>query len=155
MRDTAASMLAEYYIRLAMEERDPAGWEMTYAAAIIRDPDYDLRPALRVVTRHTSMPLTVELIDSLNESEVQKRMCTRHRLTHMIPTALLGLDDPDDIALWALDEPVVAVQLAIEVSCGFRKPTVAADVDIGKDPEAQLVEVVVITCSERPEGWPR
>lgn len=148
-------MLAAYYIRLAMEEHDPEGWEMTYAAAIIRDPDYDLRPALRVVTRHTSMPLTVELVDKLNESDVQRRVCARHRLTHMVPTALLGFDDPEDVALAALDEPVVAVQLAIEVSCGFQKPTVAAEVDIGKDPEAHIVEVVVLTCSERPEGWPR
>lgn len=155
IRPTAAWVLANKYMRIAEHIHDPDGWNMTWSVAITRDPDWDLYPILRVVTRYTSLPLTVTLIDKMNESRVQKRMWSRHRLAYLVPTGILGSYDPQDVALCGLDEPVTAAKIAIEVCSGFEKPRFFADVCLGEEPEIPVVEVAVITCSERPTGWPR
>ena len=70
IRPTAAWVLANKYMQIAEDIHDPDGWNMTWSVAITRDPDWDLYPILRVVTRYTSLPLTVTLIDKMNESRV-------------------------------------------------------------------------------------
>ena len=151
---TKAVLAARHWIGQLQKEDRRKGREGRYVAALVLDLAYELAPTLRVVTGYTSLPLTVGLLAGLDDIKLNVRVNGDHHVVVITPTASNDgavlppdLDDPD--------HPVGAVEAMVSLHSDHPTRHTLAMMTLGKNLTSSLFDAVVISCDQKPPGWPR
>ena len=150
---TKAVLAARHWIGQLQKYDRRKGRGGRYVAALVLDLAYELAPTLRLVTSHTSLPLTVGLLEGLDEIKLNVRVNGDHHVVLITPTEscdgvvlLPDLDEPD--------EPVGAVEVTVSLHSAHPTKATLATMTLGKNLTSSLFDAVVISCDRKPNGWP-
>lgn len=151
---TRAVLAARHWIGQLREEDRRQVRGARYVAALVLDPAYELAPTLRVVTSHTSLPLTVGLLEGLDDVKLNVRVNGDHHVVLITPAessdGAVHFPDLDE-----LENPVGAIDVVVSLhSTHATRPTLAM-MTLGKNLTSSLFDAVVISCDRKPRGWPQ
>lgn len=156
MVDTTAVSDARKAIENTHRARMEEGKKLGYWCALVYDRDYDLAPALRLVTQGESMPATRKMIGGILDY-------TPFPLLHGLHPVVHFLEDSDPLILRQRESEgdrnpdlVEAVEVHVALSPGphLTRYTSILRVSLGLDRETEFGDHILLGFDKRPTGWP-